>query len=129
VHISKSDRCRTEAQKGHISEIVQQRVEDRHPESLSGGKSPRPITWMGFSELKDPIMMIGLVLPTRRDMASVLYPPTLCSRTQMVTYTESMFQESCRSHIKNSVKYMYLETIGTKHTVLPLGPLFVLPPS
>jgi hypothetical protein len=68
------------------------------------------------------------------NMASVLYPPTshMCSRTQMVTYNESimtMCQESCRSHIKDSVKHMYLETIGTKQTVLPLGPLFVLPSS
>lgn len=68
------------------------------------------------------------------NMASVLYPPTshMCSRTQMVTYTESimtMFQESCLSHIKDSVKHMYIETIRTKDTVLPLGPLFVLPPS
>jgi hypothetical protein len=40
-YFSKSDRCRTEAQKGHISEILQQRVEksDRHPESREADRT------------------------------------------------------------------------------------------
>jgi len=46
-----------------MSEIAQQRVESQTRIRLSGGKSVRRITWMGFSEPKNSIMVIGIVLP------------------------------------------------------------------